>query len=266
MSISFSLHSAVATAALTLLAAAAAPAAGQAGPGSRLVFSGMTTAQDLGLPGVRLTFGAPVTIASQGNSGTFTPFNALGLTGAMNTFLVGQGAQTVSSLLVVGDYRFDLRALPGGTYGQADCYNFAVLEAGQRCTPYQSALGETSPRDPLSPFYLTNLATGIDTMPLVTLAAFDLVGTVTGPNGEASEFYGTISSVLPGPLQYVLAGLEAAGSADMGLTLPFEGAFVVGRRSDVGDGDVSVTPEPATVVLVGVGLAAAAGVARRRRA
>jgi hypothetical protein len=264
------------------LSMAAAPAAAQLTPNSRLTFTGTANATDLGTPGVLLEFEPTVVAATSGNSGAFARLNggasAPAVTGTIGNILVGQGPQPVTGLLTIGGYRFDLLALPSGTYGQADCY--VAPARGQRCTPYQSVLGDPKPTDARSPFNLANVATGRPGAPLTAVASFNLIGTVTAPGGATADFFGTISSSFAGmSFQEVLGGLEFLGGN--GLPYPgitFTGTFIVGTpgaRLAAFDDEalydevaVAVTPEPGTVALVAgglVGVAGMAGAARRRR-
>ena len=257
------------------VAAFGTAAAAQVAAGSVLTFQGAADALDLGTPGVQLDFVGPVAIGTAGNTGSFAGLNrpsGAAVTATVSDLLVGQGPQPIANLLTVGGYRFSLTVLPRGPFGQAECY--VAPAAGQTCTPYQGELGNPRPGiDLLSPFYMANLP-GDATTPLYAAVAFNLVGTVAGPRGPASAFFGTIYTVLPGSYQQVLGGLEFAGGFGAPLPgVPFSGRFVVGGRSgasgmaeivDIGF-DPTVAPEPATVALVAGGLVLVAGAARRRR-
>jgi hypothetical protein len=260
---------ALALAASLALSPAVAPALleAQVAPGSRLTFTGTADATDLGTPGVALDFVPQVTTQAGGNTGTFASLDRRGGTvGTIADLVVGQGAQVIPGFLVFGDYRFDLAALPPGPFGQSQCY--VAPAPGQQCTPYQSELNDPRPTDPLSPFYLTNLASDDASAPIAgALVAFNLVGTVTGPAGGTSEFFGTIATTFDGlSFQEVLGGLEGLGA--VGLPYPaitFTGTFVAGRPTfAAGLADVTVTPEPASAALVAGGVAAL-GLARGRR-
>lgn len=260
----------VALAALVLvLTTSATPAAAQIVPGSRLTFTGTADAQDIGTPGVVLDFQPTVVAGTSGNTGTFASLNrsaGAGVSGTIADLLVGRGAQRIPSFLVFGGYRFDLQALPSGPFGQTQCY--VDPAPGQFCTPYQSALGNPLPTDPLSPFYMANFASGDPSAPISSVVAFNLIGTVTGPLGRSTSFFGTILTLFPGlPYQYVLGGLEGAGAAGQALPgITFTGTFFAGDRAFRADEvlEAAVVPEPTTIALVGVGLVGA-GVARRRR-
>ncbi|GJG89296.1 hypothetical protein tb265_44770 [Gemmatimonadetes bacterium T265] len=247
-------------------------AAAQIAPGSTLTFTGTADATDIGLPGVILDFMPRIVAASSGNTGTFASLNRRGgpgVSGHIDDIRVGNGPQSLSNFVTLGGYRFTLGALPSGTFGQDACY--VDPAPGQTCTPYQSVQGDPSVNDGLSPFYVANLASGNPNAPINSVATFGLLGTVTGPGGTTSNFFGTISSYFVGlPYQVVLYTLEQQGL--QGLT--FTGTFVAGAPIGrvVGNGGVgtgvpsAVVPEPSTYALVGAGLVAVAGLARRRRA
>lgn len=257
--------------------AAVTPVTAQIAAGSRLTFTGTADATDLGTPGVLLDFRPTVVAEAAGNTGTFASLNrrsGVGVTGSIADLIVGRGPQAISGFLRLGGYRFDLQGLPSGPFGQGQCYVAPV--PGQTCTPYQSALGDPRPTDPLSPFYLANVPSG-DQGGITAVVAFNLFGTVTGPGGATSTFFGTIASMFPGlSYQEVLGGLEGAGMEQQPLPgITFTGTFFAGGRAfraDAFDADlaeVAVTPEPGTVALVAAGLAGVAGLgglARRRRA
>lgn len=273
MSIASAPRAALAACALVLTAAfTAATASAQIAVGSRLGFTGVADAKDVGTPGVELDFVPTVDVDADGNTGAFAALNRRngnGLTGSIADLVVGNGPQRVQNFLVIGGYRFDLLSLPSGPYGQADCYVDPM--PGQTCTPFQSVLGDPETNAGLSPFFLANTVSGYPEAPITALVSFNLFGTVTGPGGAMSEFFGTISSTFEGlSFQEVLGGLEGAGMYDQALPgVTFSGSFVTGRQIR-GDEvvDVAVTPEPASFALVGAGLAGVAtlaGVARRRR-
>lgn len=237
-------------------------ASAQITPGSTFTFTGTADATDIGLPGVMLDFAPHVIAAVSGNTGSFASLNTLdasGVSGDIRGIRVGNGAQSIANFVTIGGYHFDVTFLPSGGFGQADCYVDPV--PGQTCTPFQSVQGDPLNNDGLSPFNVTNVASGDPQAPINSTAAFDLTGTVTGPGGYVSGFTGTISSAFVGaPYQYVLYDLEQEGL--YGLT--FTGTFVAGPV--IGGSGTSVTPEPATYALVAIGLAGVAGVARRRGA
>lgn len=273
MQIAFVPRAAAAALALAV-SAVMTTAAAQIIPGSQLSFTGTASAQDIGRPGVVLDFFPQVVAGTSGNTGTFASLNrssGAGVSGSIADLLVSKGPQSIPGFLTLGGYRFDLLSLPSGPFGQSQCY--VAPRPGQRCTPYQSELGNPLPTDPLSPFYMVNFASGDPNAPISSVVAFNLIGTVTGPGGATLDFFGTISSVFPGlPFQYVLGGLEEAGGAGQALPgLTFTGTFYAGGRSFASGAfsdefaGVEVVPEPATVALVAVGIAGVAGVARRRR-
>ncbi len=240
-----------------LLALSAAPASSQSG--GTLTFTGTADAVDLGSPGVLLEFGQ-MRVDPGGNTGIFSYLNnngRRGAAGSMQPFVVGSGAQSVSRVLHIGGYSFDLSFLPSGTYGQDECY--VGPEVGQRCTPYQL------PGYDLSPFYLENVAAaGSDAM-FTAIVSFDVAGTVTG-RGTTQAFTGTITSVFEGlSFQEALIDLEQHGLTDV----PFTGTFVVGaegtRTMMLASTSATVTPEPGTVALMGTGLAVLVVVGWRRR-
>lgn len=247
-------------AALAAVAVFTHAATAQITPGSTFTFTGTADATDIGLPGVILDFVPRVVAASSGNTGSFTSLNtgvASGVSGHIGGIRVGNGDESIVNFLTIGGYRFDVTSLPSGGFGQDDCYVDPV--PGQTCTPYQSVQGDPSVNAGLSPFYVTNVASGNPDAPINSTAAFGLTGTVTGPGGYMSGFTGTISSTFVGtPYQYVLYNLEQEGLS--GLT--FTGTFVAGPV--IGRTGVSVTPEPATYALVAVGLAGVAGATRWR--
>ena len=264
--------SSAAVAAFALAAASlATPAAAQIAPGSLFSFTGSADARDIGTPGVVLDFTPTVVASATGNTGTFASLNrssGVGVSGSIADLLVGRGPQPIANFLVIGGYRFDLLSLPGGPFGQRECYTKKAT-FWQTCTPYQSALGAPKPTDPLSPFYMVNVPSGIPEMPMVAVVSFNLIGTVTSATGATSSFFGTISTTLPGSYQEVLGGLEAAGAAEQSLPgIPFTGTFVVGgERAFLAAefAEAEVVPEPATVALVAAGLAAVGAATRGRR-
>jgi hypothetical protein len=279
-----------ASAALVLACAAvlpAAPLSAQIAPGSTLVFTGVADVTDVGLPGVMLAFDKRVTADPSANTGTFASLNRRnGAIGSIDDFRVGNGPQSLDTFLRVGAYTFDLRAVPSGPYGADDCYVWPEL--GQRCTPYQSVIGDPTDNVGLSPFYVENVASGDPNAPLTALAAFNVLGTVSGPGRTTSDFFGTIGATFVGQsYQEVLITLERAGL--QGVT--FTGTFVVGSPvraatvgSTVGSTAVpafarasslaspvtvaadTVVPEPSTVALLITGLGALGVTLRRRRA
>lgn len=236
------------------LAAAAAfalgttSAAAQIAPGSTLVFAGAADATDIGSPGVVLDF-SPYALTRGGqNTGAFAFVNAAsgGPIGTLRQVTVGSGPQSVPGFLTIGGYTFDLLSLPSGPYPQTDCRVAPVV--GQRCTPFQS------PGTAISPFNLVNQASGDPNAPINALVSFNLIGTVTDPNGYTSAFTGTISSTFIGySYQDVLGALEGQGPAGLP-DVPFTGTFVAG----------AVLPEPGTYALVAAGLLGVAGLARAR--
>lgn len=235
--------------AVTALTLAATTAHAQVA-GSQLNFTGTTDVVDVGAPGLVLTF-TPGTLASGGgNTGSFAPFNAVpgGVGGTIQTLTVGAGPQAIPAFLTLGGYTFNLRSLPSGTLGQAECYVAAA--DGQRCSPIQT------PGTAISPINLVNAASGDADFPFNSSASFNLVGTVTGPEGGvAREFFGTIMTDFPGfSYQDALKGVEAYGFVG----LPYRATFVVGT-------EVTVTPEPSTYALTAAGLLGVVGAARRRR-
>lgn len=287
-------RSAALVAALTIVAFPAARATAQVAPRSVLTFTGAASATDIGLGGVVLNMSQRVTIGASGNSGSFSSFNQSKgkvRTADLANIRVGNGPQSIPNLLTVGAYTFSLTSLPSGPFGQDACYTdqFAI---GQTCTPFQSVQGQPEINAGLSPFYVVNYASGNPDAPINSIAAFNLVGTVTGPGGVKNDFYGVITSSFVGlPFQVVLYTLEQEGLQN----LPFTGIFVAGRptsragiaaslagldpafvgaavnafapdEAQAGELDATVTPEPSTLALAAAGLAVAGGVARRRRA
>jgi hypothetical protein len=251
----------VALAALAALTVAvASPASAQVAPGSTLVFSGTADASELGSPGVLLEFARHVTADPLTSNGTFASLdrNGKGAVGSIETVTVGNGSQQTRKVVHFGPYRFDLEYVPGGRYGQDDCY--VAPEVGQRCTPYQL------PSYELSPFYLENIASANSDALFTALVSFDVAGSVTA-HGRTSSFTGTMTATFEGlSYQEALGGLEQYGMRDV----PFTGTFVVGggvTGTHVATlaAATTVTPEPTTAVLVAIGLAGVAGVARRRR-
>lgn len=251
---------ALAFAATTVATVAVATAAGaQIAPGSTLTFTGTADAIDVGLGGVLLDFAPRVVAAPSGNTGTFASLNkdgGPGVSGHIDAIRVGNGPQSIPDFLTLGGYRFTLISIPEGSYGQDACYIDPA--PGQTCTPYQSVQGDPSVNAGLSPFFVENVASGNPDAPINSTAAFQVLGTVAGPDGAMSGFVGTISASFIGlPYQYALYTLEQQGL--QGLT--FTGTFVAGGAV-VG----TVVPEPATYALVAAGLVGVGGVARRRRA
>jgi hypothetical protein len=275
-----------ASVALALACAAvlpAAPLSAQIAPGSTLVFTGVADVTDVGLPGVILAFDKRVTADAGANTGTFASLNRRnGANGSIDDFRVGNGPQSLDTFLRVGAYTFDLRAVPSGPYGADDCYVWPEL--GQQCTPYQSVIGDPTTNVGLSPFFVENVASGDPNAPFTALAAFNVLGTVSGPGRTTSDFFGTIGATFVGQsYQEVLSTLEQVGLR--GVT--FTGTFVVGspvRTATAGSmaapafarasfvarsGTVAVdtvVPEPSTVALLATGLGVLGVMLRRRRA
>lgn len=243
----------------------AAPLGAQIVPGSTLVFTGVADASDVGTPGVLLAFDQHVTI-EDASTGSFAVRNG-GVGGSQATIgdvVVGHGPQRVPNFLHFGAYRFDLEFLPSGTYGQDECYVEPVV--GQRCTPFQSVLGDPYDNVGASPFFVTNGASGDPAAPFTSVAAFNVVGTVRGPGAVSSAFYGTIASTFVGrSYQEVLYTLETEGLS----AVTFTGTLVAGTPAGTPSGGIgvadTVVPEPGTWALVGAGLAGVFGLARRRR-
>jgi hypothetical protein len=250
---------AAAVAAAAAAVAPAAPLGAQIAEGSRLSFTGTADATDVGTSGVLLDFDTRVVADASGNTGSFAALNrpgGPGVSGAIADVRVGNGPQAVPNLLVLGGYRFDLTFVPSGASPQEACYVEPVV--GQQCTPYQSEIGVWPPSGSLSPFYLVNAPSGDPGAPFTAVAAFDVVGTVTGPGGASSPFSGTLASTFVGrSYQEVLYTLEQQGLAQV----TFAGTFVAGAPTAPG----TVAPEPSAVALVAAGLAGVAGAARRRR-
>lgn len=249
------------------VAISAKTVAAQITPGSTLTFTGVADATDIGLPGVILDFTPKVSVATSGNTGTFAEFNTSkgkGASGKISDIRVGNGPEPIRKFFKIGAYTFNLNSLPSGPYGQDACYIDPV--PGQTCTPYQSVQGDPSVNAGLSPFYVENVASGNPDAPINSTAAFHLIGTVSGPKGAMSDFFGTITASFIGQsYQEVLYTLEQQGL--QGLT--FTGTFVAGTPISGGDVDADLTtgvvPEPSTYVLLAAGLVGIAGVARRRR-
>ena len=251
-------------------------------PGSTLVFTGVADATDIGTLGVLLDFDKRVNVDADASTGTFASLNKrTGANGSIDDVRVGNGPQSLDTFLRIGAYTFDLRVVPSGTYGQDDCYVWPVV--GQRCTPYQSVIGDPTTNAGLSPFSVENVASGDPNAPFTALAAFHVLGTVSGPGRSTSDFFGTIAATFVGrSYQEVLFTLEQAGL--QGVT--FTGTFVTGSpmgaaaarsgatpsfvRASIGSSPVAVAadtvvPEPSTVALVATGLGVLGVAARRRR-
>lgn len=267
----------VPSAAFAALACIAGPAAAQITPGSTLTFTGMADATDIGLGGVALDVTKQVVAAPSGNTGTFAVLDTRGrdgATGKIADLRVGNGPEPIKNFLQFGGYKFTLASLPSGRYGQAACYD-TTFTVGQTCTPFQSVQGNPAVNAGRSPFSVANVSANPDGS-INSTAAFDLYGTVTGPGGATSSFFGTISSYFVGlPYQVVLYTLEQQGLQGLPFTGTFTtGAVLAGGKHAVdaaalgadGVADATVTPEPSAVALVLVGLVGVAGAVRRRRA
>ena len=258
----------------------------QIAPGSTLVFTGVADATDIGTAGVMLDFDRRIDVDPGANTGTFASLNRRnGANGQIDDIRVGNGPQSLDTFVRVGAYTFDLRVIPSGGYGQDDCYVWPEL--GQRCTPYQSVPGEPSNNVGLSPFFVENVASGDPNAELTALAAFNVLGTVSGPGRTTSDFFGTIAATFVGQsYQEVLYTLEQVGL--QGVT--FTGTFVTGKPPAVATGRAAsgvmgpalaravaetgpvavladtVVPEPSPVALLVTGLGVLGVAARRRRA
>ncbi len=263
-------------AALAALATSAAAAAAQIAPGSTFTFTGTADATDIGLGGVMLDFTKQVVASPSGNTGTFASFNTAGNVrpNKISDVRVGNGPEFIPNFVQYGAYKFTLLGLPSGRYGQDACYDTTMtMTVGATCTPYQSVQGQPQINAGVSPFYVKNLSSNPDGS-VNSTAGFDLFGTVSGPGGVSSPFFGTIASTFVGlPFQAVLYTLEQQGLQGLNFTGTFTtGPQLAGRfgRSNLDVLDVlepaaTVTPEPTSVALVAAGLLGAGAAARRRR-
>ena len=115
----------------------------------------------------------------------------------------------------------------------------------------------SSPAEHPSPFELTNFASGDAEAPFRSIASFQLRGTVTGPGGTTSDFFGVIATSFPTmSFQEALQTVEATGIDGIRYTARFTALAAS-----------STVPEPSTWALVATGLCVvgAAGARRRRR-
>ena len=226
------------------LATLGSAASAQIAAGSRLDFAGTVNATDIGADGIVLDF-VPGTIETGATStGIFAGLTAA--KGAIRGITVGVGPIALQNFVTVGGYRFDVSYIPVGSFGQDQCYVMPAV--GQTCTPIQS------PAEHPSPFDLTNFDSGNPDAPIRSVAAFHLLGTVTGPGGISGDFFGMIATSFPTmSFQEALQTVETTGIDGIHYTA----SFVVGTPT-------TTAPEPSTWALVASGLVVLGGVVRRR--
>lgn len=217
--------------ALMSLSAHAAPLTGTLDI-SGAVSVGATTISWLNLPG-----GGQFTV-DPSSTGSFAAF--IGDNGnAKNLDVTVQPVGTpfmLPAFLTLPGITFNLTFIDPGVFSSAAC--FAPPAPGQTCTPPLPP--------PMSPFNLTNTATG-------STVSLSVRGTVQATGGPVQNFTGVYTTQFVGtPYQSLLAAISGGGTVDASYSANFTAEIA------------PAIPEPGTVFLMLGGLLLVAGTLRKK--